>query len=327
MIQARTPGYKVRLLFRILAVATLVSAFTQVTLGGVVRVTGSGLGCPDWPLCHGQLIPPFEFATLVEYTHRLSASVLSIFVLATVIVAFVYYRSNRWALWSSVIGLLLVVIAAVLGGATVLTELKWWVRLFHLGIAEGVVAAMVIASLVGSRVAKQSSRKAAEVTNSQGFNRLLIATLVGVFLLILSGSYMVGFGAGSSCATWPLCRGSAFPQGEAFAIHMGHRYIAALIGVLVIVTAVAAWRRREQLPSLGWAGIILVVSFAAQILFGAWTVWSGFSPEMKGIHLSLATLVWIALVFVAAIAYAPQRFEATAPEFETQQLPKLEGLA
>ena len=48
---------------------------------------------------------------------------------------------------------------------------------------------------------------------------------------------------------------------------------------------------------------------------------------MKAIHLSLATLVWIALVYVAAIAYVPQRFEATAPGFETQKVSKLEGLA
>ena len=149
MIQQRTPGKRIHLIFRVVAVAALVVAFTQITLGGVVRVTGSGLGCPDWPLCYGQIIPPFEIDTLIEYTHRLSASTLSLLMLATAGMAWVFYRSNPWIMISSVSGLVLVVVAAALGGATVLTELAWWVRLFHLAIAELVVATMVIVSLVG----------------------------------------------------------------------------------------------------------------------------------------------------------------------------------
>ena len=147
MLQSRAPGPKSLIAFRVLALASSVAALAQVTLGGVVRVTGSGLGCPDWPLCHGQLIPPFEFATLVEYTHRLSASALGVLVLATLVLAWVFLRNNRWALWPSAIGMVLVIVAAALGGATVLTELSWWVRLIHLAVAEGVVAAMVVATV------------------------------------------------------------------------------------------------------------------------------------------------------------------------------------
>ena len=54
----------------------LAAAVAQISLGGIVRITDSGLGCPDWPLCHGKLLPPLELHTLIEYSHRLSASVL-----------------------------------------------------------------------------------------------------------------------------------------------------------------------------------------------------------------------------------------------------------
>ena len=54
----------------VVAALALLAAVGQVTLGGVVRLTDSGLGCPDWPLCHGKLIPPAEFHTLIEYSHR-----------------------------------------------------------------------------------------------------------------------------------------------------------------------------------------------------------------------------------------------------------------
>ena len=148
MVQTRKSVDRTGLIFRVLAVASLVAAFAQVTLGGIVRVTGSGLGCPDWPLCHGQLIPPFEFATLIEYSHRLSASVLGVLVLGTTIVVMMRYRPNRWGKNSVLTALALVIVAAILGGATVLTELAWWLRLLHLGIAEGVVAALIIAVVV-----------------------------------------------------------------------------------------------------------------------------------------------------------------------------------
>ena len=326
MIQQRTPGKRIHLVFRVVAVAALIAAFTQVTLGGVVRVTGSGLGCPDWPLCHGQIIPPFEIDTLIEYTHRLSASVLSLLMLATAGMAWVFYRSNSWIRISSVSGLVLVVVAAALGGATVLTELAWWVRLFHLAIAELVVAAMVIVSVVGWRQPGQSSSQESNTRETVGFNRLILTTVVGVFLLILSGSYMVGYGAGSSCATWPLCNGSLFPQGAPYAIHMGHRLLSVLVGVLVIATVVAANSRGGRRPALRWAGMILAVVFAIQIMVGAGTVWMGFASEMKAIHLSFATLVWTALMFLATLVYSRQRLQFRSVEPGHGRTSELEGL-
>ncbi len=315
--------------FRALAVAALVSAFAQVTLGGIVRVTGSGLGCPDWPFCHGKIIPPLnDIATMLEYSHRLSASVLGILVLALFITALMRYRRNKWAMNSTATALALVVVASLLGGATVLTELVWWIRLVHLAIAMGVVAALVIAVAVGWRIGVgQDTREAAHPGSANArFNRLTIAAIVGVFLLILSGSYIVGAGYGSSCGTWPLCRGSLFPEGRAYLEHMSHRYFAALVGVAIAAVAVGAWRQRLIAPSIGRGGLLLALSFALQIMAGALTVWMGFTPTIKAVHLSMATLVWIALIFVAALAFAPRRFERPQPARDAPEASRMEGL-
>ena len=295
------------LVFRIVAVAALVAAFGQVTLGGVVRVTGSGLGCPDWPLCHGRIVPPLELATIVEYSHRLSASVLGVLLLVTAAMAWLYYRSNRRILVASLLGLVLGLVAAGLGGATVLTELSWRVRLFHLGIAEVVVACMVVVVVGAWTESRRKGLRRPAVAETDGFNLLMVAAVLGVFVLILSGSYMVGYGAGASCATWPLCRGSLFPDGTPYAIHMGHRFLAAVVGLLIIATVRSAWSRSGRRPELAWGGLVLAVVFGVQVLAGAAIVWAGFPAEIKALHLSLATLVWASLVFLATLVLYPQR--------------------
>ena len=289
-------------------------------------MTGSGLGCPDWPLCHGRIIPPFEIATLIEYSHRLSASALSLFVLATAVTALIYYRSSSWAVRSSVLGLVFVLLAAGLGGATVLTELMWWVRLVHLGVAEIVVAAMIVAAVFAWRAGRPIPKGRSEVRTSPLFDRLVFASLIGVFAIVISGSYIVGYGAGSSCDTWPLCRGSLFPEGIPFAVHMGHRYVAGLIGLLVLYTSYVGWRERRSRPDVAWGAVILAIAFLAQVLTGALTVWAGFSAEMKAAHLSVATVVWMALVYMAATAYVPKGFDARQTKRGTINISQLEGL-
>ena len=57
--------------------------FGLIVLGSIVRTTGSGLACPDWPLCHGHLLPPMEFNAIVEWLHRFVALLVSLLLLTT----------------------------------------------------------------------------------------------------------------------------------------------------------------------------------------------------------------------------------------------------
>ena len=305
MRQRSAPGTKSRAAFKIVSLAALLAAIGQVSLGGVVRVTGSGLGCPDWPLCHGQIIPPFELTTLIEYSHRLTATLVGVLVLATLVLAWRLYRSRTWILTPSIAGMVLVIAAAALGGATVLTDLAWGVRLVHLAIAEALVASMVLVTVGAWTVSSASASAAVDGDDASGLSPLLKMSLVGVFVLILSGSYMVGRGAGSSCSSWPLCVGAEIPGGEAYAIHMAHRIVSGLVGLVVFATAMYGWMLRAQRPGLGPASVALAALFLAQVLVGAGTVWSGFSTELRVTHLAMATVAWSALALVAALTFVP----------------------
>ena len=309
MSQRSAPGQQSRVAFRIVAVAALVAAIGQVVLGGVVRVTDSGLGCPDWPLCYGRIVPPLELASLIEYSHRLSATLLGVLVLAVAVMAWRYYRADLRVTVPSTLALALVLVAALIGGAAVRTELAWWVVLLHLGLAESVVACMVVVSVAGWESGGLQVAGGPERDDDRRYKLLLLGTLGGSFALILSGSYMVGLGYGSACTTWPLCNGSLLPEGSAFGVHMAHRYAAALVGVLIVWTTVWTWSRGTRRPGMPWASLLAVGVFATQALVGAATVWTGFSAPLKALHLGTGTLLWMSLVLMGALNLAPRRFE------------------
>ena len=300
------------LIFRVVVVVAIVAAFGQVTLGGVVRVTDSGLGCPDWPLCHGRLIPSFDSATLIEYSHRLSASLLTVLVVATTVLSWRHYRDRQWVMVPSAMALGLVISAAALGAVTVLTDLSSWSVTLHLGIAEALIGALVVAAIAGWATSGPPPKEVSDAQPSKALDWAMPYTIVGVLVVILWGSYMVGYGAGSACSTWPLCRGSLFPEETVFAVHMGHRILAGVVGLLVAGTSFSAWSRRRANPAAALAGALLAVLYGLQILLGAATVWAGFTAEMKALHLSLATLVWIVLVVVATMMYSPRGTTTTA---------------
>src|SRR5258708_32518108 len=120
--------------FRRLALVTAIFAYLQIALGGLVRVSGSGLGCPDWPLCHGRPYPPADPHAIIEYSHRAVGSVTGILIIATVVLAWVGFRSRRpivaWLATASLIG---AVGEGVLGGGVGATAPQHWLVVVHLG--------------------------------------------------------------------------------------------------------------------------------------------------------------------------------------------------
>ena len=134
MIKREQPSLNTQKSLHGLVIIAIVVAVGQVTLGGVVRATGSGLGCPDWPLCYGSIIPPLSSAALIEYSHRFSGSVLGILIFGLAIISLLRYSFDRWIVIPATSAAVLVIVAGVLGGLTVVTELEWWLRLLHLSL-------------------------------------------------------------------------------------------------------------------------------------------------------------------------------------------------
>jgi heme a synthase len=109
-----------------------------ILIGGFVSASGSGLACPDWPTCHGQVLPVLSGPVLVEFSHRLFALVVSLFVTGTVLVAWRSYRESKGVLALSTASFVLLLAQVFLGMVTVKSELNSLVTTAHLGLATGV---------------------------------------------------------------------------------------------------------------------------------------------------------------------------------------------
>jgi protoheme IX farnesyltransferase len=286
--------------YRALVYASLVASFLVVVWGGVVRVTGSGLGCPDWPLCHGQFLPSLDPATRIEWTHRFLAIVSGLAVAAMVLWTFVAYRADRRLFGLAVAVAVLYPLQAVLGAITVVLELPHeWVTL-HLANAELLLAVLTILAVI---VRWPSLARAP----SGAWTWLALAAAAGTFVLMLSGAYVRGANATAACPEWPLCGGTTIEwvNGYAPEIHMAHRAIAAGVGLLVIAACIEAWRHRRDAPGLGPLAVVTAAIFLLQVAIGAANPLTQFSPWALGAHPAAASLLWCSVVALAAVAWRP----------------------
>ena len=281
--------------FQRLSVITVFVLVVLVTVGGVVRVTESGLGCPDWPLCHGQIVPPGNLETRIEYSHRLIASIAGLLSLVMTVWVWAKYRDRLIFLIPSSVGLVLVVGQGVLGGITVLTELESELVTAHLALAQLLLALYILVALFAVRGGTFSISKIDRV------GMLAIASAVLVYLLLLSGSIVTTSGASGVCNGWPFCQGVSFMSDRLTIIHMIHRYIAIAAGCVVLTTI---WLTIKTFTSRSYSGIVSLVTgvlFLGQVFVGAIAVLGGLPSELRALHLTLGTLAWGSLIVMALL--------------------------
>ncbi|HJM53746.1 MAG TPA: COX15/CtaA family protein [Dehalococcoidia bacterium] len=285
----------------------VVGAIIQITLGGVVRVTESGLGCPDWPLCHGAIIPKFEYHTMIEWSHRTSGSIVGLFFIAAVVRVWLSHRDNGFLLAMTTGSLVLIAIVGGIGGAVVLSEVEPALRTLHLGLAEGVVllALLALAAAVTGWRPGLSGDAAGGAVESTGnlitIRRFTVLAAALALVTLLSGSYAVWRGAGAVCPSWPLCGGSFIPGSELVWIHAIHRLTAIAVTLVALYAAHKAYRLPGASLNIRLLSLGAMATVVIQVLVGAANPWTDFSEWAQAIHLSMATIMWTDLVLLVAV--------------------------
>jgi len=261
--------------FRTLAWAAAVCTYLLIVLGAIVRITGSGLGCGDhWPLCNGHLFPPTgDIGTVIEWSHRLVAALVSILVVALAVV--------NWRRSLLAVGLLVLQIG--LGAITVKLELPPWSVVLHLGTAMLLLATLLIAAT--GRVGAQHAAP------------LLVAVLVLAFVTVLFGALTANLGAAAACGGFPLCNAQIWiTAGPLAVIQWIHRLLAYS---LAIVVAVWALRTPQRGPKVVLGLVVL------QIAIGAATVLLGLPRALQAAHVAVGAAVWAGVVLVVIKTKAP----------------------
>lgn len=330
------PGDAVELSrFRRLVSLTIAATFALILIGGVVRVSDSGLGCGaegsgthGWPLCQGGILPADSAESVIEFTHRMAATIVTVLIVLVAWKAFRQLRSRRLLVRGSIAAGLLVVAQAVLGGLTVENGLEDELVAAHLGLAMLLLGLLVLLR----RGAEATAPPPAE--SVRGLRPLSFVAAGLVLATIVAGGYVAGteyhgtpeqplVGAHSACGTgwsgdqFPGCNGQgflSFGQSRLADIQLAHRLFMYLAAIAVIALAALSLRRRT--PSRAF--LILPVILVGQIALGAINVWAGKHAGLIVGHLALGTTLWATLVYATATllrasAPAPERVSSPQP--------------
>src|SRR5258705_3427819 len=186
------------------AAALALAAWALILIGALVRAHGAGLSCPDWPLCHGRVVPDFDAKIALEWGHRAIAGTLSLGVaaLAAVVLGRRELRARFAAPLLVVAGLLAVQV--VLGGLTVLLGLAPWTVTAHLLIGNSFALGLAWLSRDLIEVAPISRPPLGAAPR-----RLVFATVGLVALQLALGGLVSSHYAGLACGTFPLCNGDS----------------------------------------------------------------------------------------------------------------------
>lgn len=288
--------------FGLLSIVTLATTYALVVLGGVVRATASGDACPDWPRCHGQLIPPFETAVLIEFSHRLLASVVGFLVLAVAIVVWRHRKDRPLIAWAGLTAVAMVIGQIILGGLTVLNDLSANLVMAHLAMASVLLAVLIVITFSAVVPPLQSTDEGG--VRSYAFRNQLIVVAIAIFALMLTGSYVSGSGAALAYRDWPLFDGALLPDGGRLAvIHATHRFSVLFVGLLVAYVAAKAWRSHANDRPVLLGALFALTLYLAQAMVGAANIWTLLQAWASAMHLALAALLWATLVTMALFAH------------------------
>jgi protoheme IX farnesyltransferase len=297
--------------FRKLAALTLGTAILLVIVGVIVRATDSGLGCPDWPFCHGRLLPPIDDAKAwIEWTHRTIAAIIGFEILGLAVLAVRDHRDRPSLLWPSIAAVGLVGFQAWLGRETVRLGNSGESVTAHLTAALLLVALLVFLTVRAGFPARLASGGASGsgTGGSQRFTLLAAFTTLATFALLLFGSQVTATDSALVFPDWPLMSGTLVPAlTEATSAHVLHRWVAGVVGLIVAALAVVAWRIRRDRPTIARVAVVAALLYAIQLVVGGLQVLTGLSGWSQTLHLGLGAVIFALYVGLAVTSFYEAR--------------------
>jgi len=270
--------------------------FLLLIAGSLVHGTGSGLACPDWPLCHGVFFPEMTGGVEFEHTHRLVAGAVALLTLALSIRLW----KTRWR-WLGLAAIILVLVQAALGGLTVLMGLPAAVSIIHSAVSLLFFSlvtrlALVMVPAVVRSPAPTAPHPAPMKVSGRPVAMIQIIWLV-LYAQMVLGAVVRFLGAGLACPDIPFCRGQIWPPviESLGRLHMIHRGVALVVAALIIGMFIDFRRRFPENQTLRWASSCALILVIVQIGLGVASVISFLNLVPVTAHLAVGALLLASL--------------------------------
>jgi len=316
--------------FQKLALTTIVAVYVMIVIGVIVRSTGSGLGCGDWPLCRGAIIPAldgpnaWDRADWIESIHRWWGVILGFLVLGLGVQSWRVHRATRSILLAALVTILLTGFQALLGRWTVETGNSAESVTAHLATSMVILAATIFI-FIRSRYPASLPRDG----SSQRITLIVAFAAASVYVLMLFGSNVTVNAASLVFPDWPLFNGQLLPtwneNPDAALLqmyHFAHRIVAAIVGVIMLWATLVTWRAArdaaaDETRSAAANRVFSLVGTAAalyvvQVVVGAFQIWTTLAAWAVSAHLALGAAIWGLMASAALYAWYDAR-AAEAP--------------
>ena len=301
--------------FQRLALWTTAATYFLILVGGLVRASGAGLGCPDWPRCFGSWIPPASAAELppqfdlaqfnptlmwTEYLNRLLGVTVGLLILATTISAWRNHRHEPRIVWTTTFALLLTGFQGWLGGRVVAHELAPWIVTVHMIVALVIVQMLLYVTVQGA----EGAPGAQGARSAKGAQGALLVLIVVTLIQIALGTQVRG--AVDTALDAGVARDLAL--GTVGRLDVLHRDLA--FAVLAGSAALSLWQlsRRAATQIIRWSFVVLALAIA-QVGLGAVMAYGSLLPAAQVGHLTIASL----LLGAETVLFLLGRRPATVP--------------
>lgn len=292
--------------------ATLTAAFMflLIVVGSIVRTTGSGLSCPDWPLCHGQLIPPMQFNILMEWLHRLIALVVGLLLAGTAVLVAMHAETRARYGGLAALSVALYFSQALLGALTVWKLLDPSVVSGHLAVGLLLFATFVTLATLAHGEAEERTADSGAVRPAGLLPLFALATLLVWFQSVLGGMVSTNH-ASLACPDWPTCNGEWFPRLQGLVgLQVLHRYGAYLLTIVLFTVALSAEKVGD--PRVRFLGLLAGRLVLLQIGVGVINVLLGVPVWVSALHLGNAAAI-LAVMLIATLRLAALPVAHAAP--------------
>jgi heme A synthase len=277
-------------------------AFVLAVLGSWVRINEAGMACPDWPLCHGELVPTFAGGVIWEWLHRLVALTEGVAVLGLIVTGW-RVRARIAAVLPALaaLGIIFVVqvgvgaVTVFLGNVPVSVVVHWAVAMCLLAVLTTLAVLAVAAPPAGSLSAKAGASSTTVALAGAAFF---------AFVTMCIGAYVSSSHAGLACTTFPACDGTAFGRSAAQFAQMLHRFAA---GVFLIVAAGATWYgTRAGSPPVRAFSLVGLALAILQVILGVGNVVWLMPLPLREAHAANAGATFLAYVIATLLSAIEQ---------------------